>query len=189
MLTSRILWVGVLLFTLTLGANVRAADTFKVDTVHSSILFKAQHMGAGFTVGRFDKFSGTITLDDAASAINLVVESASLNTGADKRDEHLRGADFFNAKESPQITFTSKSVKKSGDKTYEVTGEFTLLGVKKEVTFTAKQVGEGKGMKGEKVVGFEASLTVKRSDFGMKYMIDKLGDDIPLEINLEADAQ
>jgi polyisoprenoid-binding protein YceI len=169
--------------------SLSAAESYKLDPVHTFIHFKVQHLGAGLTVGRFDKVGGTLTLDGEKSAITITAESTSVNTANEKRDEHLRGADFFNAKEFPQITFTSTAVKKTGDKTYEITGDFAMLGTKKSVTFTATQTGEGKGFKGEKLVGFTATFPIKRSEFGMKYMLDKLGEEVTLMIDIEAISQ
>ena len=176
-------------FALASISSTQAADSFKIDPVHSSIHFKVQHFGAGFTIGRFDKIGGTMTLDGDKSAVSITAEADSIDTNEPKRDEHLKGADFFNAKEFPKINFTSTGVKKTGEKTYEISGEFALAGVKKSLTFTATQVGEAKGFKGERLVGFEAVFTINRLDYGVKYAPDKLGTDVVLTIEIEAIGQ
>src|SRR5262249_4437518 len=120
-----------------------AADTYDVDPVHSTVLFSAQHFNAGLFFGQFDNTTGSIVVDDANLAnakINVSVDASSVSTWNQKRDDHLKGPDFFNATQFPKITFVSKSVTKSGDK-YSVTGDFTLHGVTKPITVEFTKTG------------------------------------------------
>ena len=166
-------------------------EGYKVDPVHSVVLFKVKHFGAGNYYGRFNDVSGTIVLDSkdpSKSVVELQVKADSIDTANQKRDQHLKGPDFFNVKQFPIIAFKAKDVKKSGKDTYEVTGDLTLHGVTKELKIQAEHVGTGKGMEGEERAGFEASFKLKRSDFGMKFMIGPVGDEIQVIASLECTA-
>jgi polyisoprenoid-binding protein YceI len=168
------------------------ADTFAIDGVHSAVIFRAKHMGTSYAFGRFNDISGSITLDKAKpenSKVKIEIKVESLDTANGKRDATLRGPDFFDAKQFPTATFTSKSVKASGDKKFAVTGDLEIHGATKPVTIDMEQVGTGKGMRGEELVGFFGTLTIKRSDFGMKAMTDMLSDDVALTLSVEAGKQ
>lgn len=161
----------------------RAAEKYTLDEIHSSIHLKVQHKGAGYVFGRFDDFSGSIDLDRQApenSSIQVTVQAASVNTGFDKRDQHLRSPDFLNAKQFPTIDFRSTAVERTGENSAEVTGELTLLGRTATVTAQATHTGS----QGD-LVGFEARFTLKRSDWGMKFMVGPLGDEVELLILVE----
>jgi polyisoprenoid-binding protein YceI len=107
-----------------------------------------------------------------------------VDTGIQKRDDHLRSPDFFNAKQFPTIKFVSKEVKKT-DKGHEVTGDLTMHGVTKSITVNLEQTGQG-SMGPRQIIGFETTVDLKRSDFGMKNMIGPAADDVRLIISLEA---
>lgn len=159
-----------------------------VDTVHSSVAFRVKHANASFFKGTFDVVTGTITLDPAkpeAGSVQLTIPVESVDTNDKKRDGHLKNADFFNAKENPEITFKSTKIAKNGN-ALAVTGELAMAGKKKEVTIPVEKVGEGE-MMGTKLAGFSSKFTIKRSDFGMTYGVDKnmLGDEVELWIDLE----
>ena len=180
---------AAILLAATCGTTARAADVYKVDPVHSSVSFMIQHAGISDIHGRFKDFSGTFTIDsgDAAkSSFTLTVPVDSVDTNNEKRDEHLRAPDYFNAKQFPNMTFQSTKVKaiKGG---FEVTGNLTLHGVTKEISMTLK--GGDKVVefpKGVKRVGVTSSVTIKRSDFDMKTALGSLGDDVQIIVGLEA---
>jgi len=177
----------VLMATFAAGSSLEA-DTFKVDPVHSFLLLKVQHLGAGFAWGRFADLAGTITIDPAdpsKDAVDLTVKTATIDTGNAKRDEHLRSPDFFNVKQFPEITFKSTKVTKIDDKTLEVTGNFTILGVTKPATATLAITGSGKGMQGEERMGFESNFTLKRTDYGMNFMVGPLSDEVKVFLDVE----
>lgn len=165
-----------------------AADTYEVDPVHSSFLFRVKHLNVSYTYGRFNESSGTFVLDandPANNSVSIEIKTDSVDTGNAARDKHLRGPDFFNAAEFPTMTFRSTSFKKKDDTRYDVTGDLTIHGVTREVTFEAELTGVGKGMKGEQRAGWEATIVIKRSDFGMTFMPDGIGDDVTLKISIE----
>lgn len=171
-------------------APAEEAKAFTVDAVHSAVVYRIKHMGVSYFYGRFNEFSGAFHFDsaDAAkSSLNVTVKTDSIDSANDGRDKHLKSADFFSASEYPEITFAAKSIKKTGDSTYEVTGDLSLLGKTKSVTTTVTHVGTGKGMRGGELSGIETTFTIKRSDFGMTYGIDNgaLGDEVQLTVSLE----
>ncbi|MFN0207827.1 MAG: YceI family protein [Planctomycetota bacterium] len=164
-------------------------NDYTVDAVHSSVNFRVKHMGVSYSYGRFNSISGSLTFDEKApekGSILIEVKAESIDTNSEGRDKHLKSPDFFNVKQFPTITFKSTSVKKAGEKMYEVTGDFTLHGVTKPVTFKAEHVGSGKGRDGGRLCGFDALARIKRSDFDMKYSLSALGDEVDLHIGIEA---
>ena len=173
------------------GGTPKLADakgSYKLDAAHSVVVFAAKHAGLSYTYGRFNKVDGAITIgDDAAkSSVELEIDAASIFTANKKRDDHLKNADFLNVKQFPKITFKSKEVKDSGGGKYDVTGDLTLHGVTKPVTVTMEHVGAGEfPMDKSFRTGFEGNVTIKRSDFEMKNMMEAVGDEIRLIISVE----
>ncbi len=170
------------------AAATGAPAAFNVDPVHSSLVFKVKHLGVSHFYGRFDKVSGSFNLDFAkpeASSLAVVVDAASINTNNAKRDDHLRSQEFFSTKEFAQISFTGKEFKKTGEHTMDVTGELGLHGQKKTITVAVEHTGSGKGMQGEPRSGVGATFTIKRSDFGMSFMLNGVGDEVTLMVGLE----
>jgi len=174
------------------------AENFKVDPAHSSVGFEIRHL---FTPvkGQFNDFSGTFSFDPKkveTSKVDFKIATKSVNTANVKRDEHLASPDFFDVAKNPDISFKSKSVKSVAPKKMEVTGDMTLHGVTKPVTFNIEFLGEGPGMDGKTVASFTANTTVKRKDFGMSWnkpwdAKDKmyetaLGDDVKIDLAIEA---
>jgi polyisoprenoid-binding protein YceI len=167
-----------------------AADTYTIDPVHSSVTFRVKHLGVSYSFGRFDEIAGSFTLDAEKaenSKVSVEVKTGSVDTGNGKRDAHLKSPDFFDAKQFPTATFTSTSVKSAGDKKYSVTGDLALHGVTKPITIEMELVGRGEGMRGEQLAGVFGTVTLKRSDFGINYMPDGLGDDVLLTVSFEGD--
>lgn len=168
-------------------ASLQAADTFEIDPVHSSVVFKIRHMNLTDFYGRFNEISGTVNFDQAdasKSTVSAEVKVDSVDTHNDKRNQHLKSPDFFNVKQFPTITFKSTKVEKSGED-FKVTGDFTLHGVSKSITVDFKKIGEGKGMQGETRVGGVAEFTIKRTDHGMNFMTNALGDEVGITLGLE----
>lgn len=173
-------------------AAVRAmeAKPFKVDGEHSSIVFAIRHNNLNDVYGRFNAYSGEFFIDAAnpgASSISLTVDADSVDTGNEGRDKHVRNPDFFSTKEFPNATFKSTAFTKTGDTTFDVAGEFELHGVKKPVTAMVEYRGQGKGgRQGEFTVsGFVATLTIKRSEFGMTKYLQNLGDNVTLTVSIQ----
>jgi polyisoprenoid-binding protein YceI len=159
--------------------------TFSVDSVHSSLIFRVKHLNISNFYGAFSDVSGEFNLDPAAGSISVTVQTKSVDTRNDKRDAHVRSADFLNADQFPTATFKSTSVKGTTSGKFEVTGDLTICGVTKPVTVPVEQTGSGKGMQGETRAGFEAIFTIKRDDFGISFMPDGLSKDIQLIVSLE----
>lgn len=176
----------------SLPFSTQAADSFTVDPDHTFPHFSVSHLGFSTMQGRFDASSGKVTLDSAAKkgTIEFSIKAASINTGHAKRDEHLRSPDFFNAAEYPSITFKSTAIKFEGDKPASVEGNLTLLGVSKPVKLNISAFNCGlhpmDPTKKKFVCGADASTQIKRSDFGMKYGVPAVGDDIKLVFEVEA---
>ena len=183
---SRLLVAALALFAFA-GATP-AQQTYTVDPVHSSVVFKSKHAGLGHVWGRFDAFGGSFTLDDAdpaKSSFNIDVKADSVNTNQEKRDQHLRTPEFLNAKQFPAITFKSTSVKKGDGNKLDVTGDLTLHGVTKPVTVSIELIGKGEFPKGVARAGIEATFTVKTTEFGMKDNRPGVDDSIQLIVALE----
>ncbi|MGA7901693.1 MAG: YceI family protein [Terrimicrobiaceae bacterium] len=178
-----------LFLAITLGSLGMAAqaDTFKIDPVESSVVFSVMTLGLSNFHGRFNDISGTVVLDKAdpsKSSFDITIPVESVDTKNEKRDQHLKSPDFFNAKQFPVMTFKSKKVEGSGN-SFTVTGDFSLHGVTKPLTLEIKKVGEAKGMKGEIRGGGETSFAIKRSDHGMTFMQGPLGDEINIIVSLQ----
>jgi|CXWL01.1.fsa_nt_gi polyisoprenoid-binding protein YceI len=181
-----------LLLTICLPLAAKAADNYTIDPEHSFPHFSVNHLGFSTLQGRFDKASGKATLDIAGKkgSVELNVEAASVNTGFAKRDTHLRTPDFFNAAEFPLVTFKSTSFKFNGDKPESIEGNLTLLGVTKPVKLTVISFNCGLDpmdpLKRREKCGADVSAQIKRTDFGMKFGVPMVGDDIKLVFEIEA---
>ena len=179
----------VVAVALPVFAGVGAARTYKVDGAHSSVIFRVKHMDTGYFQGRFNDISGTIGLDDqnlGQSSVEITIRTGSIDTAIPKRDTHLKGPDFFNAKQYPSISFKSKSLSKTGKDAYEVQGDLTLHGQTRPVVVKLEQTGQKANPKGGARVGFESVLNIKRSDFGMDKMLDAVSDEVRITIDMEA---
>ena len=186
---------GVILALLIIGftGNIQltnAADTYEIDAAHSMIIFRAKHSGVSYNYGRFNEFTGKITMDADVSnnTVEFEVKAASVDTGNEKRDQHLRSSDFFSAKQFPVITFksTKVSAKEGKEDVLEVTGDLELHGVKKSVTVDVEITGRAQGRQGESLIGFESTFTIQRSEFGMTYGMGSVSDDIRITVSIEA---
>ena len=164
---------------------------YEIDTAHSMIIFRAKHNGVSYNYGRFNEFTGKLMMDATDVSMSMVefeVKAASVDTGNEKRDQHLRSSDFFSAKQFPVITFKSTKVKAKEDKkdVLEVTGDLALHGVKKSITVDVEITGRAQGREGESLIGFESTFTIKRSEFGMTYGMGGISDDIRITVSVEA---
>ncbi|MEZ4818712.1 MAG: YceI family protein [Bdellovibrionota bacterium] len=179
----------LLMITLILP-TLASAKTLTVDSAHSSIMFEATHLKVTKIPGRFLEFSGTIDLDEkdfTKSKVTFDVNIASITTGVSKRDDHLKTADFFDAEKFATATFNNALIKKSGKK-HIITGDLTIRGTSKKISFQVQQLGVVKDpmLQTSKHV-FRASGKINRKDFGVSYGPDTIiGDEVTLWINLEA---
>lgn len=168
-----------------------AVETYNIDPVHSAVGFSIRHFVAKVP-GKFNKFSGAIKVDRAdltKSSVEATIDIASIDTANQRRDDHLRSADFFDATKFPQMKFKSKAWKKTGENTYDVTGDLSLKDVTKEVVLKVTALGFGPGAMGGELSGWEATTTIDKKQFNIKdpLALDAaLGDDVAITINIEA---
>lgn len=164
-----------------------AADTYKVDPVHSFVPFRIKHLDVSYSYGRFNNPTGTVVWDAAdpsQSSFNVELKTENVDTDNQKRDDHLKGPDFFDAKQFPTITFQSTAVKAAGENKFDVTGDLTLHGVTKTITITLDKTGEAQTQMGYRA-GWEAGFKIKRSDYGMTGMVGPVADEVELRVSIE----
>ena len=181
--------VAVLALTVASRADVEA---YKIDPTHSSAGFSLRHVLSKFS-SSFTKVTGTITVDRdnlEKSSVVASIDVGALNTDSEKRDAHIKGPDFFEVAKFPTITFKSTSWKKTGENTYDVTGDLTIKDVTKPVVLKTTVLGFGPGMgPGAFLSGWEATTTIKKSEFNMAgpaMLAKALGDEVAVTINVEA---
>jgi len=177
---------------LTAHAN---PESYTIDPTHTFMYWEVEHLGVSMQRGRFDRTSGKFTLDRSAKAggVELSVETASLSSGDNVKgsrprtlDDHLRTADFFNVAEFPRMSFKSTGVKFAGDAPAEIAGQLTLLGVTRPLTLKVERwVCKDNPMNKKPMCGGNASGAVKRTEFGMKYGVPAIGDEVRLWVSME----
>lgn len=187
--------IGALALALPLAVSA-APESYTIDPTHTFVYWEVEHLGVSMQRGRFDRTTGKLTLDRAAKTggVDLAVETASLSSGDNAKgarprtlDDHLKTADFFNVAEFPRMTFKSTGVKFAGDNPSEIAGQLTLLGVTKPVTLKVDRwVCKDNPMSKKPMCGGNASGSLKRTDFGMKYGVPAIGDEIRLWISVES---
>jgi polyisoprenoid-binding protein YceI len=171
------------------------SPTWKIDPAHSEADFAIKHMAISTVHGNFRGVSGSVHFDPndiTAASVEADIDVKTVNTGVDARDGHLRGPDFFDTEKYPTMTFKSSSVKKTADG-YDVYGDLTMHGVTRPVTLKLEAPGKPQmDPKGAAHCGFTATATINRKDFGLLYAQKTtggdamLGDDIKIELNIEA---
>ena len=179
--------LAAVLATLTFSAA--QAQTYNVEPNHTYPSFEAGHLGISFWRGKFNKTSGSVTLDRAAKngTVDIAIDPASINFGHAKMEEHSRSKDFFNVEAFPKITYKGRISQWNGDAPAAVEGEMTLLGVSKPLNLTIHSFKcIPHPMLKREVCGADASGSFKRSDFGMKYGLPMHGDDMKVAVQIEA---
>jgi len=182
----------VLALVLTLSTQVMA-DSYTLDPAHADVGFTVKHLGINKVRGHFGGFSGTLDYDGQnieSVSLTMKIETKSVDTGIEKRDEHLRNADFFDVETFPEMMFKTKRVRTHGDDQHLV-GIMTIKGVSKEVKLDVEISGpiDSPFEPGVKLVGFHATGSINRQDFGVapEGVSDKLvGDTVRIELNIEA---
>jgi polyisoprenoid-binding protein YceI len=166
------------LYSLILGFILLSSMMFgqsavwKLDAAHSKVVFSVTHMMISEVTGNFRDVTASLTQnnpDFAGSVIDVTIKSASINTDNDRRDNHLRSADFFDVEKYPEITFLSTSFEKTGTDTYLMRGTLTMHGVSKQVDMNTKMVGQTKNGRGTTIAGFKASTVINRTDFRLTW--------------------
>ncbi|SIS64286.1 YceI family protein [Salimicrobium flavidum] len=168
---------------------------WKIDKAHSVVGFTVKHMRISNVKGTFDEFEGTAEADPndlTDASIDVKIEAASINTKKKKRDNHLRSADFFDVENYPYVTFKATDIKEKSKERYDVTGDFTMRGVTKPVTFDVTFEGVAKDpMTGEEAAGFTGSTAISREDFGVTWNAALetggvvIGDEVKINIEIQ----
>lgn len=169
------------------------AGTWDIDTSHSNVGFTVRHMMVSKVRGQFRDFSGSITIGDdpLTSTVEATIDLASVDTRDAKRDEHLRAPDFFDVVEHPTMTFRSTTVRPSAGG-YELDGELTIKGVTRPITLALEVGGVGTDPWGGTRLGFEATGTISRKDYGMEFNAPLegggvlVGDKVTIDLDVEA---
>ncbi|PEN13289.1 polyisoprenoid-binding protein [Longibacter salinarum] len=168
--------------------------TYQIDPAHTTLGFRIRHMGIAFVEGEFDTFEGTISYNAdslAATSSNVTVQTTSIDTDVEKRDNHLRSADFFEVETYPEMTFTSTSVQPTAQNHFRLIGDLTIKGTTKEVVFDVESAGPIQTDNGQRV-GFHATTTIDRRDFGIDWGselpggIPAVGNEVQLVLDVEA---
>jgi polyisoprenoid-binding protein YceI len=188
-------WSLLLLGALVLGLTASAQTKWKLDKSHSSVRFSVSHMVVSEAEGTFKTWDGTVehTKPDFSDAkISFTIDVASINTDNERRDNHLKSDDFFNAEKYPTIKFEGTSMKPLGNNKYELTGNLTIRDVTKQVTWKVTHGGILAGSRGKKA-GFKATTNINRFDYGLKW--DRatetgglvVGKEVEITVKLELD--
>ena len=182
------------LFVLWAGRVAVAAETYQIDRAHSSLGFAVKHLTVSTVNGEFTDYSGAIQFekaDPSMFAIEVNIKTASIDTRQKQRDDHLRGADFFDAEKFPVISFKSKKLTAQGN-SYLLTGDLTMHGVTKEISIPLTISGPVKSPMGGEVIGLSAETRINRQDFGISLnkALDSggyvVGDEVKVLVNIEA---
>jgi polyisoprenoid-binding protein YceI len=169
-------------------------QTWKIDASHSGVHFSVRHMVVSKVRGRFSKFEGDISFNEAKpedSKVNVTIDASSIDTNVQQRDDHLRSPDFFDVAKFPTLTFSSTKIEKAGHG-YQVHGDLTLHGVTRSVALDAEFLGTGKDPWGNVKAGFSAKGSLDRKDYGLNWnqLLEAggvlVGDKIELELEVEA---
>lgn len=177
--------------TSTVKAPIEAG-VWNIDPTHSTVGFVVKHLMVSKVRGKFESFSGTITVaEDGTPSVQAEIDVTTITTGNPQRDGHIKSADFFDADQFPKATFVSTSVRPDGDN-FVLTGDFTLHGVTKSVDLALEFNGSNAGMGQGAVAGFEATTVINRKDFGIDIEMPLegggvvVGDKVTINLEIEA---
>ncbi len=180
--------VQVSVLAIVIWGQVVAAQSYSLDNSHTSVIFSIAHMQFSYTYGRFNDIKGSFTVDPAnptAATFEFTINANTVDTNDKKRDDHLRGPDFFNVKQFPTITFQSTSVSPGENGMLNVSGNLTMHGVTNQVVLPMQQLGTGPGPMGKMRTGFFLKTNLKRSEYGMTGMVPMIGDEVSITISFE----
>ncbi|WP_152207896.1 YceI family protein [Marinobacter changyiensis] len=174
-------------------AGVHASEhsgtyAFDKKDAHQFITFKISHLGYSWLYGRFNDFDGEFFYDaenPENSTVNVTIKTASVDSNHGERDKHLRSEDFLFVDDYPQATFKSTSVKLDDEDEAEITGDFTLRGVTKEITLDVEMLGHGDDPWGGYRMGFEAETELKLADFGIPTNLGKASETVEIIMSVE----
>jgi polyisoprenoid-binding protein YceI len=181
-----------------LGLSLTAAGRpdpvrFDIEQSHSYVGFTVRHLGVANVKGKFTRFGGHIMLNEAdvtQSSVNVTIEAGSIDTSNERRDNHLRSEDFFEAETWPELTFVSRRIERSADGLVMI-GDLTIRDVTKEVSIPFELVGPVTSESGRKRLGAEGTLRINRFDYGLQWnriqeAIQVVGDEVRIELQIEA---
>jgi polyisoprenoid-binding protein YceI len=183
------LTAALILATVAAAPALAAPETFAVDSTHTFPRFSYNHLGYSIQMSRFDKATGTVTLDKAAkaAAVDIVIDTKSVNTGSATFNEHIQGEDYLDTAKYPTATFKSTKVVFEGDKPVSIDGNLTLKGITKPVTLKVTSFhAMPHPMMKKDAIGANATTKVKRTDFNMGKNVPYVGDEVTIDIAIEA---
>lgn len=187
---AKTVFASALLTALSINVASAAPEKWDFDPTHTQIMFSINHFGYSNTLGWFGEFDGALMLDEEApenSSVAMELDVASMDTGFALRNEHLMAEKWLNVANFPKITFTSTKVEQISDTEATLTGDMTLLGATHPITLDVKlnNLGDHPFKKDLRMVGFSATGTLKRSDFGFDTMVPNISDEIEVRIETE----
>ena len=188
----RRLFMTALSVALMAGASPAHAEAVKytIEKPHTQILFFVSHLGFSHSMGKFLDHSGTIMWDKDApekSSVEATIQTASIEMNDATWNDHLKAPKYFNVAQFPTMTFKSTAIEKTGEKTANITGDLTLLGVTKPVVLATTFNNQAKHpFSGKDTIGFSATTRIQRSDFGMNESIPMVGDEVEIRLEVEA---
>jgi polyisoprenoid-binding protein YceI len=177
------------ILSLALASSAFAAPTtYTQEPNHTFVRFSYNHMGFSTQESRFNTVKATVNYDPAAktASVDVTIDTKSVDTGSDLFNGHIQGPDYLDTAQFPTATFKSTSVKFDGDKPVSIEGNLTVKGVTKPVKLTVISFKHGQNMMKKDAIGADATATIKRSDFNMGKAVPLVGDDVTLEIVIEA---
>lgn len=172
----------------TMVAHPVEAASYELDPSHSNVIFKVKHLDIGWIYGMFLDYEGSAEYDPSEpenTSLSITIQAESIFTNQQRRDNHLKGPDFFNVNEYPTITFESTGVESAGDTTLRVTGDLTIRDQTRTITTDVVLTGSGEGPSGNFRRGFKTTFDVDRMEYGVDYMPDGIGRTIPVTVTGE----
>jgi len=175
-------------------ATATKTTTYNIDKAHSEVTFQVRHLLTKVR-GRFAEFEGAIEYDEEHpdnSKVSVAVQAASIDTSERDRDNHLRSADFFDVEKYPALTFNSRAIVRKAMTGFDVTGDLTIHGVTRQVTFDVSFLGKAKDPWGNERVAFEAEATINRKDYGLNWNAALetggflVGDEVKVSLSVQA---
>jgi polyisoprenoid-binding protein YceI len=176
------------------AAKTGTRTTWTIDPAHSHVGFAIRHLMIATVRGRFTQVQGTVTVDESdptTASVDITIAMASVSTGDEKRDGHLRSADFFDVDRYPSMTFRSKRVEAKSDQSFRVVGDLTIRDVTREVALDVQLLGRAKDPWGKEHAAFEATTKIKRGDYGLAWnaALETGGVLVGDEVNISIEAQ
>ena len=175
-------------------ATATKTTTYNIDKAHSEVTFQVRHLLTKVR-GRFSDFEGTIEYDEEqpeSSQVNAAIQATSIDTSERDRDNHLRSADFFDVERYPTLTFKSGAIARRGTNGFDLTGELTIHGVSRQVTFDVNFLGKAKDPWGNERIAFEAETAINRKDYGLNWNAALetggflVGDEVKISLSVQA---